>query len=183
MATKLSVPFARSYWVIPERFLAGYYLGSREPTKTRAKCRALLEHGIRHIVNLMEEHERNFKGEPFVPYEAQLSRVAREMNLQIELVRMPIRDRDVPPVQGMTNILDEIDQAINRGRGVYVHCWGGRGRTGTVVGCYMVRHAVAGRETALDLLARLRRDDPISHLPSPETRTQAKLVSSWSRGQ
>ena len=29
---------------------------------------------------------------------------------------------------------------------VYVHCWGGIGRTGTVVGCWLVRHGMTGDE-------------------------------------
>ncbi|MBA3406233.1 MAG: dual specificity protein phosphatase family protein [Gemmatimonadaceae bacterium] len=30
------------------------------------------------------------------------------------------------------------------GHSIYVHCWGGVGRTGTVVGCYIVRHGRTG---------------------------------------
>ncbi len=34
----------------------------------------------------------------------------------------------------MTQILDDIDSAIADEGVAYVHCWGGIGRTGTVVG-------------------------------------------------
>ena len=45
-----------------------------------------------------------------------------------------------------------VDDALGEGRTVYVHCWGGIGRTGTVVGCWLVRHGLTGRG-ALDQIA------------------------------
>ena len=179
---KLTVPFPRSYWVVPGKFLAGYYPGSRDPATAQAKLRNLLGHGIRHIVNLMERDEDNFQGEKFVPYEDRLQTLANEMDTPIELVHLPIRDMNIPLVEGMVSILDEIDRAMEHNPAVYLHCWGGRGRTGTVVGCYLARHGMAVGEAALDLLGELRRHDPISHLPSPETKIQAEFVRTWPRG-
>ena len=46
----------------------------------------------------------------------------------------------------MASILDAIDAALDGGKTVYVHCWGGVGRTGTVVGCWLVRHGKTGDE-------------------------------------
>ncbi len=180
---KLTVPFPRSYWVVPGKFLAGYYPGSRDSATTRLKLKNLLEHGVRHIINLMEKEERNFSGETFEPYEAQLHLLAREMDIPIKLVYMPIRDMDVPTVEGMVAILDEIDRAMEQNGVVYVHCWGGRGRTGTVVGCYLARHELAVGEAALDMLSKLRQNDPISHLASPETKIQAEFVRSWAKAK
>ena len=40
----------------------------------------------------------------------------------------------------MLAVLDAIDIALCEGHGVYIHCWGGVGRTGTVVGCWLKRH-------------------------------------------
>ena len=45
-----------------------------------------------------------------------------------------------------------IDEAMSAGKAVYVHCWGGVGRTGTVVGCWLVRHGRTG-EQALEQIA------------------------------
>ena len=108
--------------------------------------------------------------------------MAKEMDISIELVHMPIRDMNIPLVEGMVSILDEIDRAMERNPAVYLHCWGGRGRTGTVVGCYLARHGMAVGEAALDLLGELRQNDPISHLPSPETEIQAEFVRNWPQG-
>ena len=181
--TKLTVPFPRSYWVVPGKFLAGYYPGSRDSVTARAKLKNLLEHGIRHFINLMERDEDNFQGEKFVPYEDQLQNMANEMNIPIELAHAPIRDMNIPPSAEMIRILDQIDWAMEQNPAVYLHCWGGRGRTGTVVGCYLARHGMAVGEAALDLLGELRQDDPISHLPSPETKIQADFVRTWPKGR
>jgi protein-tyrosine phosphatase len=168
---------------VPGKFLAGYYPGSRDSVTAREKLKNLLGHGIRHIVNLMERDEGNFQGEQFVPYEDQLQTMANEMNIPIELVHMPIRDMSIPLVYSMVLILDDIDRAMEHNPAVYLHCWGGRGRTGTVVGCYLARHGMAVGEAALDLLGKLRRYDPIAHLPSPATEIQAEFVLTWPEGK
>ena len=73
----------------------------------------------------------------------------------------------------MTTILDALDSALAAGHTVYLHCHGGRGRTGTVVGCWLVRHGLTG-EQALDRIADLRGDDE-----SPETDEQRAFVLNW----
>jgi hypothetical protein len=40
---KPTVPFPRSYWVVPGKFLAGYYPGSRDSVTAQAKLKNLLE--------------------------------------------------------------------------------------------------------------------------------------------
>jgi len=179
---KLTVPFPRSYWVVPGKFLAGYYPGSRASVTVQKKLKNLLEHGVRHIINLMERGEENFQREKFVSYEHRLQAMARETEINIEVVHMPIPDMKIPPAEVMVSILDEIDGAIEYNPAVYLHCWGGRGRTGTVVGCYLARHGLAVGEAALDMLCELRQNDPIAHLPSPETKIQADFVRTWPKG-
>jgi hypothetical protein len=48
-------PFGRSYWVVPDKFLAGAYPGSKDHDEALPKITALVECGIRFVVNLMEE--------------------------------------------------------------------------------------------------------------------------------
>jgi protein-tyrosine phosphatase len=70
-----------------------------------------------------------------------------------------------------------------KGQPVYIHCWGGRGRTGTVVGCWLIRHGIAEEKTVLEKISELRRFDPRAHFPSPEMPGQIRMVLSWKKGQ
>ena len=82
----------------------------------------------------------------------------------------------------LTRILDEIDEARGAGSTVYVHCWGGRGRTGTVVGCWLMRHGLDDGDP-LARIARLRRDVEGAGAPSPETAAQRAMVTGWTPGR
>ena len=80
----------------------------------------------------------------------------------------------------MATILDAIDDALDSGDTVYVHCWGGIGRTGTVVGCWLVRHGCTGEE-ALAQVAEwwmgMAKASP--YRSSPETYEQRQYVLGW----
>ena len=68
-----------------------------------------------------------------------------------------IPDRTCPSPAAMTRILDRIDGLLAEGKVVYVHCLAGIGRTGTVVGCWLVRHGTSGeaaRQPSNDSAAR-----------------------------
>jgi protein-tyrosine phosphatase len=82
----------------------------------------------------------------------------------------------------MIEILDEIDQNITEGKNIYLHCYGGKGRTGTVVGCYLVRHGTPVI-SVLGKIQELRKDIPGSNHKSPETDKQRKMVMEWNKGQ
>jgi protein-tyrosine phosphatase len=153
-------PLRHSYWVEPGRLLAGGYPFSVDDVARL--CRT-----VTFIVDLTEEHELE-------PYVEQLRGVRR--------VRMPIRDFSVPIDEEMVRILDLIDEALAHEEVVYVHCWGGRGRTGTVVGCHLVRHGMEPSE-ALARIARLRRRVPDRHVPSPEAAEQIAMVRRWRPGR
>lgn len=93
--------------------------------------------------------------------------------------RFPIRDFSCPSAGEMSAILDALDEALER-EIVYLHCWGGSGRTGTVVGCWLVRHGL-DCEQALATIAALRRETAYGERPSPESEEQRELVRRWRR--
>jgi len=174
----LSFPFDRTYWVIPQKLLAGPYPGSHDPEEARRRLGALLQCGIRLVINLMDANEIREANPPFLPYSETLTRLGEEMGIQVSLTRWVIRDQDPPSTEVMNAILDEMERSIGAGRPVYVHCWGGRGRTGTVVGCYLVRQGLTGEE-GLKKMDRLRQSASNGHLPSPKTDAQRDFVRSW----
>jgi protein-tyrosine phosphatase len=90
-----------------------------------------------------------------------------------------IRDLSTTKTEAMLEIFDKIDEVLSEGRPIYVNCFGGKGRTGTVVGCYFVRHGIAGGE-ALDLI-RVSRNRIIDPVKSPETEGQKRMVCNGTR--
>lgn len=177
-----NTPFSRSYWVIPGKFLAGCYPGDRNVGLMEEKTSALLRCGIRWVINLMEENEHDHDGLPFVDYAPALKRLAAG-GPPVVIRRLPIRDLGIPSRDFMVEILDLIDGELKEDQPVYVHCWGGRGRTGTVVGCWLIRHGIAKGEAVLEKIGELRRFDPTVRWPSPEMPEQIRLVLSWKKGQ
>ena len=95
--------------------------------------------------------------------------------------RFSVPDLGVPDAATMNRILDAIDAALVDGMPVYVHCWGGIGRTGTVVGCFLVRQGLADPGQAIERIHDLRYTDAERHRPSPETRGQVEFVRFWDR--
>jgi ADP-ribosyl-[dinitrogen reductase] hydrolase len=163
-----------TYWVQPGSFAAGEYPGAAEPQAAAVKLGHLLDAGFDLFLDLTEE------GEDLEPYQPLLyAEATRRGRGDVVHQRMPIRDLRVPTRQHMRAILDVIDAALAAGRRVYLHCWGGVGRTGTVVGCHLVRHGLSG-DTALLRLHGLFADMAKSALrASPATRAQRALVRSW----
>lgn len=183
MKTNFQKPFDRSYWVVLDNFLAGAYPGSKDSQEAQEKVSGLVNCGIRRIINLMEEHETNYGNERFVSYEEVLRAVSNPLGVNVKMSRHPIPDLHVPSARKMIEILDSIDQSLAEDLPVYVHCWGGVGRTGTVVGCYLIRHGIASQTDVLDRISFLRREEFTAYRQSPETSEQRRMVQNWRVGQ
>ncbi len=176
-------PFPRSYWVTPGKLLAGHFPGDADYQVGRQKLKNLLDCGIRRVVNLMEADEVDHHGNLFMPYADILPRLAEPLGIAVTCLRFPIHDLDIPNRDRMKAILDAIDAGERTGEPTYVHCWGGIGRTGTVVGCYMIRRHIALGTEVFHHSQRLRRSDPKAYRSSPETEAQREFVLSWKPGE
>lgn len=97
--------------------------------------------------------------------------------------RHPIVDGSVTTVEKMVKILDTIDEAILRGGTIYIHCWGGRGRTGTVVTCWLIRHRQTSPAQAVAALHTLTLHNVADFRPTPENAKQIAFVEQWQPGQ
>ena len=183
MQTSPHVPFDGSYWVEPARLLAGRSPGDTLPRVVQGNLTALLDCGIRHFINLMDEPGYDHRGVPFPSYSDSLKPLAVDSGVEVTYVHMPIVNMDVPSRQMMRVILDDIDRALAAENPVYVHCWGGIGRTGTVVGCYLSRHGLAQGDEAISMIQELRRHISNWQVPSPENEIQRAMIRSWEAGE
>ena len=81
-------------------------------------------------------------------------------------------------------ILDRIDAALYDDQNVYVHCWGGSGRTGTVVGCWLLRHGFVDPDKVLGRLQELRLGDRKGWMkPTPNSPVQAEFIVNWEESE
>ncbi len=179
----IMVPFNRSYWVIPEKLMAGCYPGTKDKNEARQKLKGLIVSGIRHVISLMEPSEYDHSGNQFAPYVDQMEAIAESMKINITFDQLPIKDLSIPSKKEMIRILNQIDICMKYKKPVYVHCWGGKGRTGTVIGCYLTRHGHASGHDVIDVIKELRKDVKDHFMSSPETKPQINMVMSWGEGE
>ena len=162
----ITQPIKHSYWVVPGKLLAGEYPRNVDEESSQAKIDALLSAGMANFIDLTEATEG------LLPYAHMIGAASHQ--------RFAIRDVSIPDSPEQTKeILDAIDRHLDEGRKVYVHCWGGVGRTGIIVGCWLARHGSGGNE-ALKKLRELWQSCPKSSLRmSPETRQQEQYILNW----
>lgn len=165
-------PIDNCYWVEPGKLLAGEYPREPDHAPSITKLRRLRDAGVSAFIDLTEKVEAQWWGW-VKPYDDLLDGASHE--------RFPIPDMAVPGSPEVTaTILDAIDAHIAEGRTVYVHCFGGVGRTGVIVGCWLARHGYPG-DKALERLDQLWQDCPKSsrHPRSPQMQEQFDYVRNW----
>jgi len=174
-------PIPNSYLLPNTLFVAGEYPGSTPRTTPDAAARrleAFLDAGVAAFIDLTEPADR------LAPYAELLKEIAAQRGVDVTHEKHTIRDMDVCHPDHMTRVLDAIDAHLEDGRRVYVHCWGGIGRTGTVVGCWLVRQGVSGDE-ALKTVGKLFRTMSPEKVRrhktwgSPQTEPQRDMVRGW----
>ena len=170
-------PFQDCFWIVPGSLLASEYPRNIDENSSRKKIRAILVSGVRCFANLTEMNEIA-RGAPLLEYESLL----RELGVPATVTRFPIPDKGTIPGNSIKIILDFIDQKLSDGIPVYLHCWGGHGRTGMVAGCWLARHGLASGHDVLSLLRSLRSSMPDSWKSSPETPEQTRIVLTWGKG-
>ena len=143
------------------RLVAGRHPCAWGQEEAPEEVRDLLAQGVTLFLDLTQEGELE-------PYD-------HLVPADVRYVRRPIRDFSVPAKEDLATTLDVLDSEIESGGLVYVHCWAGCGRTGVVVGSWLVRHGLDPRE-ALARIAETR------GAGCPQTLQQRLLVLGWQVG-
>ena len=178
MSQDFLLPHPDCYQIPGSRVIAGQYPFHPDPALGRAKLGRVLDAGVTAFIDLTEAGESPRSYAP-VLYEEALAR-----DREVAYHRFPMVDSDVPTPRRMAEILDCISAAEKTRQTVYLHCRNGIGRTGTVVGCYLVRAGFSG-ERALAQVRRLV--DTVSDAETeqherngyPQTEPQREFVRRW----
>ena len=170
--TMLATPISASYWVLPRRLLAGEHPMLLEKEPLHERLQHFSQAKITVFIDLTEETETQELGD----YSAAL----RQIQASPALVRhhFPIPDMHIPSIPQMQAILAQIISALDQQQTVYVHCWGGLGRTGTVIGCLLVEQGWE-YDQALAQIVNLRQATRDSRYPSPSNYLQRQFVADW----
>ena len=166
----MSEELVEHYEVVPGLLFAGEYPGSWEPGLAGRKIRFLLDLGVRVFIDLTTSRDR------LEPYEGLLEEHGAVRH------SFPVPDLGVPSSdEVMVGVLRTISEANADGLGCYVHCWGGIGRTGTAIGCYLRETGLSG-DAALTKVQKLYAGNmpKAAYQPySPQTRAQSEFVLGW----
>jgi len=173
----MEAPPTGTYWIVPERILAGPYPGSPWPHQRPPLLIALLERGFSFFLDLTELYENDTH-----PYKEDLADLAVAAGRPAIHRRIAVPDFGTPSTAQMHEILAMIDAAFEEGHRIYVHCFAGVGRTATVSGCYLVHHGCNVRR-ALKILNPESRGIFSRSLRRPGAPEQRRMVETWAAAE
>jgi atypical dual specificity phosphatase len=120
----VSVEMSRNFsWVIPCK------LGGISIPKHQDQIKAFEFMNIGLVVSVLEEEQ----------LDASMFEGTTVKNIHYNVVNYH------PPVMSdLLEIISKMEDTISTGKGVIVHCGGGKGRAGTILACFMLKHGLDG---------------------------------------
>ena len=162
-------PLHQSYEVWGNGIIyAGEYPGDKNGELAKHKIERMHHFGIRHFIDLTEEGELR-------PYNHLLPS-------DTTYTRFPIVDCGAPKsVESVQRLLLRIEELKKMDGYVYVHCWGGVGRTGTIIACYLSQNwKEVDMNQTLEVLRRNFSEMPKSaYRKTPETKDQIDFINQF----
>ena len=179
-------------------FLVGAYPASQDDAETFDLLTNILKQGITKFVCLQQEYRAHGvteamwrNGLALRPYYNDVVQIVSNKN-QIEslkgfnivdsdklsFVHFPIRDCDITDDDRVIEVAKSLVKAIGEGERLYLHCWGGHGRTGTLVSIML--HLMYKLDS-IAAMARCQEVHDLRQCPvavgSPQTQTQRDQVT------
>lgn len=133
-------PTLASNWVIPGMVMAGAYPGALDDKDNDRQLKSILNKGIDTFVCLQAEVDDEIPeeywrtGNGLRPYFVDARRLSK-----VPLIwrHLPIIDGGVSEDEFMEALVCDLLDDLKAGRVLYLHCWGGHGRTG-IVACLLL---------------------------------------------
>ncbi|CAM4802583.1 unnamed protein product [Rotaria magnacalcarata] len=124
-------PTETSHWMIPKLLLSSAYPGAKDLDEHRRITRTIYDSGIEVFVNLMQPKELI----RFTPYEPEIRQYAIQDDQKVEFVSFPIPDQyvcrdDQKVLEFCSHLCKRLKEDHQK---ILIHCWGGHGRTGTIM--------------------------------------------------
>lgn len=148
-------PHDESNWVIPKKLIAGAFPGYTVDSENTESLIRLLNCGVNRFVCMQEEYdplakESEWRGTGTMyrknlilrPYFADVERILQTKTdrptLKTDVVEAafdhcPIKDGGIVADEIVFDLAKKLVDAIRNGDVIYLHCWGGHGRTGVMV--------------------------------------------------
>lgn len=164
------------YTIDAGKLYAGEYPGALTPAAAMARLRCLSALGVRTFIDLTA------RADELETYQEELAQLASETGVPLQRLSFPIPDMRIPDsVATMCAIMHAIRESIAHAPAVYIHCLGGIGRTGTVVGCWF-RECGYAPDAAMQRVQLLYSSQMLkvrSYPQSPQTREQRNYIRHW----
>jgi alanine transaminase len=99
--------------------------------------------------------------------------------IELEFLHYPITDLSIPTMSQLDGLVETIIERAKDQDVMYLHCWGGRGRAGTVGACVLGKMYGLSGEEALTRVQRAFDTRNDGGRKSPETPEQQNLVKAY----
>lgn len=149
------------YWVLPSR-LAGMSMPFLHPER-RLRGDGKLEDFDDELRELKEAEVGAVVSLLNIPSDSKIYVAAG-----FEFICLPVDDGRPPTVEQVKEFVLFVDRCLSSGKPVAVHCEAGCGRTGTMIGAYLI----AKGDSPVDAVRRVRASEP----SAIETRTQIDFL-------
>jgi len=175
-------PTGESNWVIRNFLIAGAFPAAKSDDDTNALLNKILDANIDTFVCLQAEYNNNTYGSQYIcrPYYEDILKIFKNKGKDpssIIFEHCPIVDCKITNDETVIILAKKIVKMMEEGRKIYLHCWGGHGRTGTLV-C-IILHLIY----KIDAVESLRRCQTYHDLRicriyvrSPQTQIQRQQV-------
>jgi N-glycosidase YbiA len=168
-------PTLKSSWIVPKRILFGSYPGAKNRKLHKHMIEEILDCRINTFISLLEEGEEDWKWGGLNSYQETI----KDMNVpNIEFYNYPIPDNDIVDDDIVLEIIANINKFLDKERNIYIHCYGGKGRTGTIMAVFIGKTFGQSGKEAMKTIRMLYdcRGDSNKKKKIPQSRIQRQQV-------